>query len=42
MSGPVKLVPGRAATLQYGSAVRKDLRLLEVEEDVLKELQTRG
>jgi len=42
MSGPLNLVPGRQARLQYGSAVRRGLKLLKVDESVLKELQTRG
>lgn len=42
MSGPLQLALGVPTHLQYGAAVRRDLQLLEVDEDVLKELLAQG
>lgn len=42
MAGPLQLAPGAPRTLAYGRAIRRDMRLLEVDEGVLGELLEGG
>ena len=38
----LQLEEGKPRTLRYGEALRRDLKLLEVDEDLLTELQRAG
>ena len=40
--GGLQLAPGNPRTLAFTNSVRKDLKLLELEEDLLQELQQSG
>lgn len=42
MSGPLHLAPGVQTHLHYGTGVRRDLQLLELDEALLTELQCDG
>ena len=42
MSGPLHLAPGVQTHLRYGTGVRRDLQLLELDEALLTELQCNG
>jgi hypothetical protein len=38
----LQLEPGKPRALRYGDAMRRDLKLLEVDEELLQELQRDG
>lgn len=42
MASQLQLAPGQPRTLAYGQAIRKDLKLLEVDEELLDELLHTG
>lgn len=42
MNGPLHLAPGVQTHLLYGTGVRRDLQLLELDESLLTELQCNG
>ena len=42
MASQFQLAPGQPRTLAYGQAIRKDLKLLEVDEELLDELLHTG